>query len=124
VPAGELRVFLDRVPPDCLVVLDEAYAQYVQGPEAPDGLELYAERQNVAVLRTFPKAYGPAGLRVGFLVGQEPVASAVRTTMLPFTVNAVAQAAAIASLAAETELQERVEAVVKERTRVRDQLLA
>jgi histidinol-phosphate aminotransferase len=76
------------------------------------------------VLRTFSKAYGLAGLRVGFLVGHAPVAAAVRKTMLPFTVNAVAQAAAIASLAAEAELLERVDAVVKERSRVRDELLA
>ena len=78
----------------------------------------------MAVLRTFSKAYGLAGLRVGFLVGHPPVAAAVRKTMLPFTVNAVAQAAAIASLAAEAELLERVDAVVKERSRVRDELLA
>ena len=90
----------------------------------PDGMALYRDRPNVAVLRTFSKAYGLAGLRVGFLVGHSPVAAAVRKTMLPFTVNAVAQAAAIASLAAEAELLERVDAVVKERSRVRDELLA
>ena len=74
----------------------------------------------MAVLRTFSKAYGLAGLRVGFLVGHEPVAEAVRKTMLPFTVSSVAQAAAIASLEAEDELLERVETVVKERDRVSD----
>ena len=63
----------------------------------------------MAVLRTFSKAYGLAGLRVGFLIGHEPVAQAVRKTMLPFTVNSLAQAAAVASLAAESELMERVE---------------
>ena len=84
---------------------------------------LYADRPNVAVLRTFSKAYGLAGLRVGFLIGHEPVAQAVRKTMLPFTVNSLAQAAAIASLAAESELLERVELVVKERDRVRHELL-
>jgi histidinol-phosphate aminotransferase len=72
----------------------------------------------VAVLRTFSKAYGLAGLRVGFLIGHEAVAEAVRKTMLPFTVSSVAQAAAVASLNAENELLERVEAVVKERDRV------
>ena len=86
---------------DCLVVLDEAYHEYVRDPDVPDGMDLYRDRPNVAVLRTFSKAYGLAGLRVGFLVGHAPVAAAVRKTMLPFTVNAVAQAAAIASLAAE-----------------------
>jgi histidinol-phosphate aminotransferase len=119
----ELVRFLDRVPPTCLVVLDEAYHEYVRDPDVPDGLTLYPARPNLAVLRTFSKAYGLAALRVGFLVGHEPVAAAVRQTQLPFTVNALAQAAAIASLAAESELLERVEAVVKERGRVRDELL-
>jgi histidinol-phosphate aminotransferase len=72
----------------------------------------------VAVLRTFSKAYGLAGLRVGFVIGHEAVADAVRKTMLPFTVSSIAQAAAVASLNAEDELLERVEAVVKERDRV------
>ena len=78
----------------------------------------------MAVLRTFSKAYGLAGLRVGFLVGHEPVAAAVRKTMLTFTVNSLAQAAAVASLAAEAELLDRVEAVVAERQRVCRELAA
>jgi histidinol-phosphate aminotransferase len=119
-----LSRFLDRVPGDCLVVLDEAYTEYVRDPDAPDGMVLYRDRPNLAILRTFSKAYGLAGLRVGFMVAHEPVAAAVRTTMLPFSVNSVAQGAAIASLAAEAELMERVDMVVKERARVRDELLA
>ena len=121
---AELEDFLDRVPPDCLVVLDEAYAEYVRDPDVPDGLQLYRDRPNLTVLRTFSKAYGLAGLRVGFLVGHEPVAGAARKTLLPFSVNTIAQAAAIASLAAEPELLARVDQVVKERARVRDELLA
>jgi histidinol-phosphate aminotransferase len=124
VHSAELEEFLARVPPDCLVVLDEAYAEYVRDPAVPNGIEIYRDRPNVAVLRTFSKAYGLAGLRVGYLIGQEPVAAAARTTMLPFTVNALAQTAAIASLAAEDELMERVDLAVKERARVRDELLA
>jgi histidinol-phosphate aminotransferase len=123
VRTAELEAFLGRVPGDCLVVLDEAYVQYVRDPDVPDGLSVYADRPNVAVLRTFSKAYGLAGLRVGFLIGHELVAQAVRKTMLPFTVNSLAQAAAVASLAAERELLERVELVVKERDRVRHELL-
>ena len=124
VHTAELRDFLDRVPPDCLVVLDEAYHEYIRDQAVPDGVREYRDRPNVAVLRTFSKAYGLAGLRTGFMIAHEPVADAVRATMLPFTVNRIAQAAAIASLAAEAELLERVEATVKERTRVREALIA
>jgi histidinol-phosphate aminotransferase len=124
VHAAELSEFLDRVPEDCLVVLDEAYADYMRDPGVPNGIDVYRDRPNVAVLRTFSKAHGLAGLRVGFLIGHEPVAAAARTTMLPFTVNSLAQTAAVASLAAEGELHERVDLAVKERARVRDELLA
>ena len=120
----ELVDFLDQVPADCLVVLDEAYQQYIRDPRVPDGVDLYRDRPNVAVLRTFSKAYGLAGLRVGFMIGHPLVAEAVRKTMLTFTVNSVAQSAAIASLAAEDELFERVESVVKERDRVSEALRA
>ncbi|HEY0934263.1 MAG TPA: histidinol-phosphate transaminase [Trebonia sp.] len=120
----ELTDFLDQVPGDCLVILDEAYHEYIRDSLVPDGLNLYRSRPNVAVLRTFSKAYGLAGLRVGFLVGHEPVAEAVRKTMLPFTVSSVAQAAAVASLNAESELLERVAAVVKERDRLAGALRA
>jgi histidinol-phosphate aminotransferase len=120
----QLTAFLDQVPGDCLVVLDEAYREYIRDESVTDGLALYRAYPNVAVLRTFSKAYGLAGLRVGFMIGHAPTATAVRKTMLPFTVSAVAQAAAVASLAAEAELLDRVESVVKERDRVRDALLS
>ncbi|MCW2914899.1 MAG: histidinol-phosphate aminotransferase [Actinomycetia bacterium] len=121
---AELETFLDRVPADCLVVLDEAYREYVRDDDVPDALTLYPERPNLVVLRTFSKAYGLAGLRVGYLVGHPLVAEAVRKTYLPFTVNSIAQAAGIASLRAEDELMERVDLTVKERERVRGALLA
>jgi histidinol-phosphate aminotransferase len=118
----ELEAFLDRVPEDCLVVLDEAYREYVRDPGVPDGLELYGDRPNLAILRTFSKAYGLAGLRVGFMVAPTAIAEQVRKTYLPFCVNSIAQAAAIASLRAEDELLERVESTVKERERVSEVL--
>ncbi|MFA1548844.1 histidinol-phosphate transaminase [Actinomadura chokoriensis] len=121
---AEIEAFLDRVPADCLVVLDEAYREYIRDDEVPDGLTLYGDRPNLAILRTFSKAYGLAGLRIGFLVGHPLVAGAIRKTFLPFSVNSVAQAAGIASLKAADELLERVEGTVKERDRVRDTLLA
>src|SRR5579859_1657545 len=124
VHSDELSAFLDRVPASTLVVLDEAYHEYIRDAEVPDGLDLYGDRPNVAVLRTFSKAYGLAGLRVGFMIAHDEVAKAVRSTVLPFAVNRLGQAAAIASLAAEDELMERVEGTVKERTRVRKGLIA
>ena len=119
---AELERFLDRVPPRVLVVIDEAYREFVRDPEVPDALDVYRDRPNVAVLRTFSKAYGLAGLRVGFGVAHEPVADALRKTAVPFGVSGLAQTAAVASLAAESELLERVEALVAERTRVQDAL--
>jgi histidinol-phosphate aminotransferase len=121
---AELERFLDRVPSDVLVVLDEAYKEFIRDADVPDGIELYRERPNVCVLRTFSKAYGLAGLRVGFAVAHEPVASALRKTAVPFGVSQVAQDAAIASLRAEEELLGRVGALVEERTRVYEALVA
>jgi len=114
----ELERFLDRVPPDVLVVLDEAYREFVRDPLVPDALDAYRARANVTVLRTFSKAYGLAGLRVGYAVAHEPVADALRKTAVPFGVSGLAQEAAIASLAAEAELLQRVDALVGERDRV------
>ena len=109
---AELEHFLDAVPADILVVLDEAYNEFVRDPEVPDGIELYRSRPNVCVLRTFSKAYGLAGLRVGFAVAHEPVAAALRQTAVAFGVSQLAQDAAVASLRAEKALLERVDALV------------
>jgi len=121
---AELERLLDAVPADVLVVVDEAYREFVTDPEVPDGLDLYRGRPNVCVLRTFSKAYGLAGLRVGFAVAHPAVAEALRQTAVPFGVSTVAQQAAIASLAAEDELLERVRALVAERERLANGLRA
>lgn len=118
VKRAELERFLDRVPRDVLVVLDEAYREFIRDPEVPDGVELYRKRPNVCVLRTFSKAYGLAGLRVGFAIAHEPVAEALRKTAVPFGVSQLAQEAAIASLRAEDALLGRVGSLVCERQRV------
>ncbi|MFI1103313.1 histidinol-phosphate transaminase [Streptomyces melanogenes] len=115
---AELERFLDRVPSDVLVVLDEAYKEFVRDADVPDGLEIYRDRPNVAVLRTFSKAYGLAGLRIGFAVAHDPVAAALRKTAVPFGVSQLAQDAAVASLRAEDELLGRVGSLVSERDRV------
>ena len=118
VGADALAAFLDRVPDDVLVVLDEAYLEFVTAPDAPDCLALHRERPNVVVLRTFSKAYGLAGLRVGYAVAHDPIAAALRKTAIPFGVNSLAQVAAIASLDAFDELEVRVKELVSERERV------
>jgi len=114
----DLERFLERVPDDVLVIVDEAYVEFVRDPDAVRGLDTYRDRPNVAVLRTFSKAYGLAGLRVGFAIAHPRVAQALRQTQVPFGVSTIASAAAIVSLAAEDALLDRVEALVGERTRV------
>ncbi|HEY8534715.1 MAG TPA: histidinol-phosphate transaminase [Micromonospora sp.] len=115
---AELDRFLDTVPDDVLVVLDEAYREFVTDPEVPDGLAAYGDRPNVVVLRTFSKAWGLAGLRVGFLVAHPEVAAAVRKVITPFSTNMAAQAAALAALRQEEEVRRRCELVIAERARV------
>ncbi|SFB01111.1 histidinol-phosphate aminotransferase [Amycolatopsis marina] len=121
---AQLTRFLDKVPPHVLVALDEAYREFVTDEEVPDGLEFLRERENVAVLRTFSKAYGLAGLRAGYAAAPAKVTEALRKVYVPFSLNALAQAAAIASLDAKDELMARCRDIVAERTRVRDALLA
>lgn len=116
-----LKEFIASVPEDVLIVLDEAYKEFV-GPEIPDGLTL--RQDNVMVLRTFSKAYGLAGLRVGYAVGHPDVIAAIRALQVPFSISSVAQAAAIASIEAEDELLERVAISVAERARVTSELRA
>lgn len=121
---AELAAFLDQVPPHVLVVVDEAYREFVRDADPADALALLQDRPNLAVLRTFAKAYGLAGMRVGYLVAHEPVAAAVRACALPFGVSALAQAAVVASLQQEAALQERVEQIVAERGRLYRGLVA
>ncbi len=118
VTQAELDAFLAKIPPQVLVVVDEAYVEFVRMAEAVDGISTYRRHENVLVTRTFSKAYGLAGFRVGYAVGPAPIAAALRAVSLPFGVSAVAQAAAVASLAHEAELLERVDALVAERDRV------
>ena len=106
-----------------VVVLDEAYREFVRAEDPFDGVDVYRGRDNVVAMRTFAKAYGLAGFRVGYVVAPEPIAAAVRACALPFGVSSIAQAAAVASLEREDELLARVDALVAERTRVRDALL-
>jgi histidinol-phosphate aminotransferase len=122
VTQAELDAFLARVPSHVLVVVDEAYVEFVRMADPVDGVATYRRHDNVVLTRTFSKAYGLAGFRVGYAVAPAPIAAALRAVSLPFGVSTIAQAAAIASLERRDELFERVEALVVERTRVVDGL--
>jgi len=115
---AELDEFLDTVGEGVLVVLDEAYREFVTDPSVPDGLAAFGDRPNVVVLRTLSKAWGLAGLRVGWLVATPEVAGAVRKVVTPFSTSSAAQAAALAALGAADEMRRRVELVIAERERV------
>jgi histidinol-phosphate aminotransferase len=119
-----LAAFLAAVPPGVLVVLDEAYVEFVDATGSLDALALFAEHGNVCVLRTFSKAYGLAGLRVGYAIAHPGLAEGLRRAALPFAVSALAQEAAIASLDAVEEIRTRVGLVVTERRRLTDTLRA
>lgn len=110
--------FLAKVPAHVLVVIDEAYTEYLDPTETLDAMALFRAHNNVCVLRTFSKAYGLAGLRVGYAVAHPNLAEALRRVALPFGVSTLAQQAAIASLEAQEQLRQRVGAVVSERRRI------
>jgi histidinol-phosphate aminotransferase len=115
---AELDAFLDAVPDGVLVVLDEAYREFVTDPLVPDGLRVYGDRSNVVVVRTMSKAWGLAGLRIGHLIAAPEVATAVRKVVTPFSASGAAQAAALAALRAREEMARRVALVIAERERV------
>lgn len=120
VSSAEFAAFVAGVPQDVLIILDEAYAEFVTAPDAVDGLgeRVFERHPNVVVLRTFSKAYGLAGLRVGYAIGHPRVLDAARTTGIPLSVTSAAERAAIASLDAEAELRERISVIVERRTRL------
>jgi len=118
----ELRAFLAQVPERILVVIDEAYVHFQDEPTAARGIELYREFANVAVLHTFSKAYGLAGLRLGYAIARDDVQDGLRKVAMPFAVTDIAQAAGVASLAAEDELRERIDILILERARVTAEL--
>lgn len=126
ITAAEFDAFVARVPADVLIILDEAYAEFVTAADAVDGLasRVFEAHPNVVVLRTFSKAYGLAGLRVGYAIGHVSVLNAARATAVPLSVTAAAETAAIASLDAETELMQRVAVIVERRTTLASALRA
>jgi histidinol-phosphate aminotransferase len=120
----EIEAFLDRIPDDVPVVIDEAYREFVTDPDAPDGMDLYRAHDNVGVLRTFSKAYGLAGLRVGYAVlppRMAPLAGLIGAVFFP---GSLAQAAGLASLQPEVtgELMQRCATLAQSRTRLTGEL--
>jgi histidinol-phosphate aminotransferase len=113
-----LHAFIEQVPKRILIVVDEAYVHFQDDPDAARGPELFHEFDNVAVLHTFSKAYGLAGLRLGYAIVHDDVAEGLRKVAMPFAVTDIAQAAGVASLNAEAELQARVDTLIVERVRV------
>lgn len=119
VTQAEFDAFLERVPVGVLVLLDEAYAEFVTDADVVDGRHVVAAgRENVVVLRTFSKAYGLAGLRVGYAVGHPGVLEAARIAGIPLSVTAQGEEAALASLDAEQSLLERVRVIAERRDRL------
>ncbi len=125
----EFDAFVGRVPRDILVILDEAYAEFVTARGAVDGLRVLGNRTpagrelpNVVVLRTFSKAFGLAALRIGYAIGHPRILDAARSAAIPLSVTAHAEVAALASLDAEEELLSRVRHIAERRDRLADAL--
>lgn len=123
---AELAEFLDRIPADVPVVIDEAYRDFVTDPEVPDAMEFYRADGNVCVLRTFSKSYGLAALRIGYAVVPPQPAPLARMLGAVFFPNALAQAAALRSLEPDvtSELAQRCATLVSARTRLAGELRA
>lgn len=121
----EIREFLAAIPSSVLVVLDEAYTEFIDDGTTVNGVSLLAEFPNVVVSRTMSKAYGLAGLRVGYAIGHPDLITAIDKVAAPFAIPGVSQAAAVAALqpAAQVELSERVAFIRSERRRVIGELL-
>ncbi len=115
---AELQEFLRRVPADVLVVLDEAYFHYADRPDMPDSVQLFREHKNLLTLRTFSKAYGLAGLRIGYGIGDTPVLEAMNKLRTPFNLAGVSQAAALAALDDVEHVSRSIRENATERTRL------
>ncbi|HAY44554.1 MAG TPA: aminotransferase [Micrococcaceae bacterium] len=115
---AEVDDFIARVPRNVLIVLDEAYIEFVRDAQSVDGVNTYRKNSNVVLLRTFSKAHGLANLRVGYSVAHPEITENIRVVATPFAVSSVAEDAAVASLANIDKVLERVEGLVAERERV------
>ncbi len=122
IPAAEIASFCERVPAHVTIVLDEAYVEFQTDDDPDASLDLLADFPNLVVLRTFSKAYGLAGLRVGYAIGSAGFRAAVDAVRQPFSVNALAQAAGAEAILHQEDVLRRVEETVAERLRVEEGL--
>lgn len=112
----ELEEFLKSIPENVILVLDEAYNEFVERPNFPNGLE-YLEAANVVVTRTFSKAFGLSGLRIGYGIAKKEIIEYLERVRQPFNVNSLAQAAALASLD-DAEFIDKIKKMVKDEKRI------
>ena len=119
---AELRGLLDQIPTTTVVCIDEAYREFLDPGFGDPVVDLLPDVPNVVVTRTFSKAHGLAGLRVGYGIGHPDVIATIDKTLLPFAVNALAQAAALSALELDGEIVRRVSAILAERARVEVEL--
>lgn len=120
-PTAQLKQFIERASsqtPDTLIVLDEAYLEYGRQRGTQDGIGWLAEHPNLVITRTFSKAYGLAGARVGYAVSHPEVADALNRVRPPFNVNSLAQVAAVAALADQAYMRQVTAETMRELTRV------
>lgn len=115
---ADFDAFMAAIPKDVLVILDEAYREFVDDPTAVRGEEVLRDHPQLVVLRTFSKAYGLAGLRIGYAVGDAAILDAARTVSIPLSVTGLAHDAAVASLDVEDELHERIRILAERRNQL------
>jgi len=116
----EVRALADDLPDDVFLILDEAYQEFVSDPAYHGSHELALERENVVCVRTFSKAHGLAGFRVGYGIASERVANYAERVRFPFSVNLAAQVAATASMRAREKIRARAEFIMQERERMQE----
>ncbi len=116
--ASEIEMLLDLVPADVAVLVDEAYFDFVSAPDRGRVMSLARDRENLLVTRTFSKAFGLCGLRIGYGVGGRSWVEAIDRVRQPFNTNALGQAAALTGLEHRGALAERIAETVRERERV------
>jgi len=121
-PVDEIDAFVGELPRNLAVILDEAYVEFSTLQDPDDSLDLLERHPNLVLLRTFSKVYGLCGLRAGYALGPESFRSAVDRVRQPFSVNAIAQAAAAEAIRHQDEVERRVEHTVIERVHVESEL--